>query len=488
MKRHLIQVSLLLILISFSAAAQAFAQEKKTEAPRKTKLSYTDYVNIIQEKLPELKKNRIQVQLAKNTLYGADAGDDTSLDYSFQYYREKPYSTNPGMQLDRTTGYSSSLGLSKRISRTGTLINSGIDYSSTSIKASSMGLDSTYYSPSLYLNVAQPVLKNAFGMVDRYAKNNAKMKLEIEKLRRAENDRVDMNYYRKLYFDWIETNERISLLDRSITAAEKLHAQTRRKKARGLADNDDVQKTLSALLAYREQREDARTTSRSIMKELELYLDLSKFIPDTEELENLFKESFRADFRDVPFNRTRTSAIFSLSKKNLEYTLKIAGNELLPEVYLTGGVTLKNQEDAPSTAISEMDTLDYSVGVTVSYPLGNTGAKSAREEARLNVEQINREYDISRNSYRKGLTQILSSVEGYRSMYDLKRRNIASLKSRYATEKVKYGQARINLTYLVDTVNSMATEEINLLLLKKQMISLYIDYQDLTAQQGPEKE
>ena len=78
------------------------------------------------------------------------------------------------------------------------------------------------------------------------------------------------------------------------------------------------------------------------------------------------------------------------------------------------------------------------------------------------------------------LENILIKAEGNKIIYELKQKNLKALRSKYLTEQKKYTQARINLNYLVNTGISLASEEINILQLQRDVINNFIDYLDLT--------
>ena len=175
-----------LILITVTVTVTA-AEKKQTRVVinNKEKITFKSYLATIRKKLPEIQKNRLVVDKAKNSLYASKAQEDFNLSSSFQYFFENPTPTSPATTIDSTSGFTSSVGVNKKFVETGTQVSSGIEYDSTNIKSGTS--DTTSYTPAVYLNITQPLLNNAFGMVDRYAKNNARMQLAIEKLKKKEN-------------------------------------------------------------------------------------------------------------------------------------------------------------------------------------------------------------------------------------------------------------------------------------------------------------
>jgi outer membrane protein TolC len=458
------------------------AADTAGNAEKKTVISYADYMGKIREKLPELRKNRLAVEKAGNARLAAGAAGDTKLDAAGSYSRTWRYSNNPFSRTGYENYYDANLGLSRKFTATGTTLSGGVAYSQfrSEIDYDNFNLPDAYHYPSYYLGFSQSLLKNAFGTVDRFARNDAEMKLAIEKLRAENSDKNDLNQYRKLYFSWIEYARRLELLARSIQNAEALHAQVLRRFRAGLSDNDDVQNAAASVLQYRANREDALASYNALLGQLGIFIDTAAAEPDPGEFENHFKSSSSVEYGDVKFEKTRAAGIYRLTKENYRYSREVAGNKLLPQLDITGKYTRKAQDDSLAGAAGKIHDQDYYVGFSVSYPLGNSQSESEARAAELAVEEVNHEYDISGNEYDKNLKSIRSSAEGLKRIIGISEERIRALESKYGTEQKKYLQARLDLNFLIATANTLTAEKINLLGLKKQLIYHHIDYGDLT--------
>lgn len=464
------------------APAASGAAETAGNAEKKAVLSYAEFMVKIREKLPELRKNRIAVEKAGNTRLAAEAAEDTKIDAAGSYARTWRYSNNPFSRTGYENYYDANLGLSRKFSATGTTLSGGVAYSQfrSEIDYGSFIMPDAYHYPSYYLGFSQSLLKNAFGTVDRFARNDAEMKLSIEKLRAENADKNDLNQYRKLYFSWIEYARRLELLAESIRNAEALHAQVIRKFRAGLADNDDVQNAAASLLQYRANREDALAAYNALLGQLGMFIDTASALPEAAEFETHYRASSSAAYGEVKFETTRAAGIYRLTKENYRYTREIAGNKLLPQMDITGKYTRKAQDDSFTGAAGKIHDSDYYVGFSVSYPLGNSQSESEARAAELAVEEVNHEYDISGNEYGKNLKSIQSSAEGLKRIITITGERIRALESKYGTEQKKYQQARLDLNFLIATANTLTAERISLLGLKKQLIYYHIDYADLT--------
>jgi hypothetical protein len=476
--RHAITATFVIVITIFASDSMG-AQEQK--APGK-KISYRDYIGTITQKLPELRRNEIQVERAKNTLYGTESTEDTFLEGDATYTKSKQYSMNPYSRTGYTSEYTANLGIARKFNRTGTTVNAGVSYYEfrNDINYEGVSLPNTYYYPSAYIKFSQSILKNTFGVIDRFAKNDAVMKLEIEKLRRGEADKSDLNYYRKLYFNWIEYLEQIKLINESIENARALSNQVARRFRTGLADNDDVQSAAALVLQYQATYEEVKAALVALERELKLFLDTTQYQPDESEFGRLYAMTREKDYSRIPFEKTRSAEIYRITKKNLHYARDIAENRLLPQLDLVAQYTRKSQDDQFSTAAHELNDTDYYIGFSMSYPLENIESRSGVREVKLSIQEINNEFDVSKNDYHKSLDSLIEYSSGTNRVIDLKERRIKTLESKYRTELKKYQQTRLDLQFLINTANEITSERIGLLQLKNRMIQYAIDYDDLT--------
>jgi outer membrane protein TolC len=131
-----------------------------------------------------------------------------------------------------------------------------------------------------------------------------------------------------------------------------------------------------------------------------------------------------------------------------------------------------------------MNSTDYYLGVSFSYPLQNTESKSKADEAKLAIDEINSEYSVSENSYKKSLYSIISRYKDSEQLVSLREKRIKSLEAKYRFELQKYQQSQLDLETVINTSIDITNEKISLIQLKKQIIDNYIDYKDLTEISG----
>jgi len=459
-----------LILIVY-AAGTASAEESITA---KTTISYNDYIIEIEKSLPELKSNEMNILLAENKVKSAKSGGDISLNAGGNVFSTRQYSgiNNKG----DVNGYDYSAGLSKTITTTGTTVSGTYNYSKNDYSNFSSISDYTAYEPSVSLKITQPLLYNFFGRVDRFSENNAKMQLEIAKSQLQENNRSVLNAYKKLYFQWIMYNEIVKNLDDAIRNSNTLKEQIKRKVNAGLADNDDYQSSITSVLSYENQRRGYLTSLNNIESQLNIYLKNRAAVPDDNAFSEYFKHAGASGLIEVNFKNTTSAKMMDLTMQNYAYSKGVYENRLLPELNVFAGMTRKDISESPS--YNTKDT-DYNVGFEFKYSLENNSAESSLKDVEIQIQSLEYEYSAAQNSYRKQLLNYIESSNGITEQLANRKKTLQALESKLVTERKKYSQARLSLSYVINTENSITSERNSIVLLKYQLIGNYLDYMDL---------
>ena len=445
----------------------AYAEENKI-------ISLEEFIAKIEKSLPEIQSNYIDVMQAENEIKRAKSAGDTLLKGGGQAWSLTEYSG--AADKGSSEGYNYYAGLSKKITQTGTNVSTSYNYSKN--RYSSIGSSSEYsaYEPSFTVKISQPLLYNFFGKVDRFAENDAKMRLEISKLQLDENNKSAISGYKKLYYEWILKRRILSAIEESIENAKLFRDQTGRKFAAGLSDNDDYQKTVISVIDYENLYNEYFTGLKNIEHELSVYLGDSSLNPDHDVFLEKVMESEAFGFPEVDFKETRAASIAEGTMRNLVYSRGVYENRLLPEFNVFTEISQKNKLQENSY---QMKDRDYTLGFEFTYSLGNNSAESDLKDVDLQIKALQLEYESIVNSYRKSLLKTSQTVSGIKERLKQKEKLLDALRLKLQAEKKKYSQARLNLSYIIDTENNIITERINLLSMEYELIALHIDYMDL---------
>jgi len=459
------------IILAVFAGSAAFSQEI---AQKKEIISYNDYILQIEKALPELKSNETDILSAENRVKSAESKSDISLNAGGTAYSTKQY--NSITDRGNVKGYEYYAGLSKTVTSTGTILSGTYNYSKNDYRDFNTIPDYTAYEPSATVKITQPLLYNFLGKVDRYSEKDANMKLDIAKLQLQENNKSVLNAYKKLYFQWIMCSENIKNLNTAIKNLNSLKEQTRRKVNAGLADNDDYQSTVASVLSYENQRREYQTRLKTIENQLNIYLDLNAGVPDDKVFNEYYLKADDSGLSGTDFKNTTSAKIINLTMKNYAYSKGVYENRLLPEFNVFAGMTKK---DISQTQTYGVKDTDYNVGFEFKYYLQNNSAESSLKDVEIQIQSLEYEYSAALNSYKKQILGCIESSKGISDQLSNKEKSLRALESKLATEKKKYSQARLNLSYVISTENSITSERNSIIDLKYQLIECYIDYLDL---------
>lgn len=462
----------MVIIVFVFAVAQLRADEAKNNARR---ITYSEYIKTVTDTLPDIKKNNLQVDRAKNNLDAAYSSGDVNLTAGGYWSSTEDFSSQYTGSGSRTvTDYNLNAGVSKKFTGTGTTVEAGVAHDTIDTE----GYGTKYY-PSVYLKFSQSILKNAFGVVDRFVVNNAKMKYEIARIRQAENNKVALNTYKKLYFTWIEYSARLELLDDSIKYALIIEADTEKKYGSGLAGIEDLYNARALVAQYKINYEELLSQKSAVEAEIQVLIG-SGVLPEAGEFEVMYDQADRFDYGMVPFSGTQNAEIYRLTRESYVYARDVNSNKLLPELDIVGKYTRKTRDDELSAAYTGLDKTDYYIGFSASYPLWNTEAESSVKESEIAIEEINTEYRITENAYKTNQETLIRQNESYRKMIALSAARIKSLEARYNTVYKKYRQGNQSLQGVIDALQDITTEKTVLFRYKSGLIQGYIDYSDLT--------
>ena len=512
MKR--IGLSLVFVTLLFSLFGQDVKKGKKT-------ILFNEYITIIKDNIPDLKLNENSVEIAKNEVFKANSNFDPEISGSFSGIDNKMYSDSPASEIWYSSGFNGNAEVSTTIP-SGTRLSLGFDYTqmySNGVSTNILNRKQTQFllltrDPIMKIKISQPLIFNWFGFLDRFANKDAKMKLNIEKLKKLENDKEVLNYYAKLYYLWYQWDQILKYLETTINNAKRLESETAEKLHTGIAENDEYQSTRYAVFKYQEQYNQIMIEYKTILNELSLFINAENMEPDGKEFDALYDMAKEIPMEFVEFENTTNSKILDLSKENFEYLKRINFNKTLPQLNLFGNIDIKFHEyhylptggdagdmaeedykfyygntvygnsedymDKYGSEINKYPNLDVIAGIEFRYLLGNFKARGDFKETELRLKDFLLQYNVTKDNYTKKLNNLITSIGLIKKTIEEKNNGIESLKSRYNTERHKYNQARSELRDLLDTENNITDEEISLMTIKANIITLYLDYLEIT--------
>ncbi|TAL34483.1 MAG: hypothetical protein EPN93_12235 [Spirochaetes bacterium] len=464
-------IIMLLALFPLHAGAESGKVEMKT-------IKYDDYLETIVSVLPEIKANGINLLTQENALKKAGSLSDISLSGNGSYVRENQTLAYMGNASGKNSTSDLSLGLSKKIAPTGTDVGVDFGYSRTAMEDYSVFNNAYTNTPYAGVTVKQPLLYNFLGKVDQYGEKNAEMQVDIEKVKLIESNKSTLNAYKKLFFEWSLARRQIRNTEEALANSKLQRDQIAINYRAGLSDEDDYEKTAASVIEYERQLESDFITLNAIVNKLSVYLHTESVAPSEDDFNRLYQSSLQSDFGLVGFETTTSARIISMMMKRLLYSKGVYENRVLPELNVYGGVRQKNLASGSSDAFNELPYRDWNIGFEFSYKLGNTEAESSLKDIEIQVKSLECEKEIAVNDYKKYLSVLAGSANGTKLLIGKKTAYLDTLNRQLAAEMIKYRQGRLNLSYVIQTGNTISLTKTEIETLKYRLIAYCIDYRD----------
>ena len=251
-------------------------------------LSFESYISLISNKLPDIKINLINLEKASNTYVQSRSIEDTYLNANSELFGTGATSNSSTISVDSVSGSLLGIEISKKILDVGTTLAIGFSYQNTltrahSLPGNSTSVDYTTISPNLTLSVSQPLLKNSFGMIDRFSITDARLVRDIQSIQTELDNMNILTSYSKIFFQWIGQLKALLFLSNCINSAAKSEKLLRDQLSAGLIENDDYQSTKNLYLQYISSYLTYEQALKSIIIQLGYYFDTKNVIPNQKE-------------------------------------------------------------------------------------------------------------------------------------------------------------------------------------------------------------
>ena len=467
-------------------------------------LPYTQYMERIKNLIPEMKLTASQESNAANNLTKAKSSGDVKFDLQAGAIGKQShfdeYSFLPTSDFNYN-GFRIGAGFSGLIPYSGTRWSVEIKHDSffgdfntgdiilpvdTPIgtingKLPNLGTNNfKYYYPSIKIQIAQPILRDFFGKLDRYPIRDAEYQLTIAKLKRIIDDQSVLTSYQKMYYQWIMSRKLIALYNEMIREARSFENQVYKRYRSGVIDNDSYQNARRQTLKYIEARDKSELMLKKVIRNIQFFIPEENIIPNEYDWNQTLETSINAEINIVPFLESAQGQMAYQLKLRSEYAISIMKNNALPDLSIVGSVSLSSLDDSGYfKSFSTMTNVDYFVGLMFSYPIGGRDAKAKMEDAyaALNAvtadfDRVNRDFDVQIGTY-------YDEFETYKKMLENKKLEVNAIVSRINTQNAKFRQGRLPTDEIINARLDLAQARAELLNLQYLIISTVMDYNSL---------
>ena len=438
----------------------SFAEEQKESIERKELLSLDDFIVRAARNDTEFEAiliNELKLRYQKDLKLPAG---DLVLSLKQEY--------NAFLSQNREEP-ATEVSLSKLFPRVGTEVSAGYEVFSAFSSEESAG--------AVYLDIAQPIAKNAFGHSTRLQERIIGLEVDIASYQIIEAYEDYLAAIITAYHNWHTAYENLIISRSSYQENYKLLDNIKDRQKKQVARRIDVNKISLQLLAKKERVVELEEEYKKRLHTIEKVIrhdDKSTLIPKTDyrsvEIESSFKEAFTTFV-----NQSRTFRILNLLMKGSSLEVDKEADDLLPSINLVLGGDIKGD----GYSLDENENLLFAA-VTIDWPFPNT------------VERA--EYEVSKIDYEK--TELLKLNTSYRLYTDAKNLFEEMEKTRQlkvtAEEKIRLAQSilkdetenysfgKISLNDYIYAVNTLDRDRYNKILRDVRYRNLMTEWLRLT--------
>lgn len=495
MIKNIIRKIITVLLISFGFSFYLFSQSNGTI------LTYSEYMGKIESLIPEMKLTASAESNAYNNLIRAKSSGDVKFDLQAgaigMQNHFNQYSILPESDFNYN-GFRVGAGFSGLIPYSGTrwaveIRHDGYfgDFKSDNISIPinptarlvlpNLGTNNfKYYSPSIKIEIAQPILRDFFGKLDRYPIKDAEYQLTVAKLKRMIDDNAVLNSYQKLYYQWIMARKLIAFYDEMIRESRNFENQALNRYKNGLIDNDAYQNAVRQTLKYGEAKDEAEIILKRVLRNIQFFIPEENIIPNDNDWNQTLNDSINSEISAVSFLDSVQGQMAYQLKLRAEYGMTIIKNNSMPDLSIVGNVSLSGLDDnGYFNSFSSMTNLNYFVGLMFSYPIGGRDAKAKMMDAYASLNAVSADYDRANRDFEVQIGIYFDEFQSYKKMIENKKREINSIASRINTQNEKFKQGRLPIDEIINTRLELSKARGELLNLEYSIIATVMDYNSL---------
>ncbi len=372
------------------------------------------------------------------------------------------YDSNISISLNRDKGTSATTGQSvvTNIGAVSVAKNIGLGTTLTA-SATSYGTDSDIYNSSVLLSASIDLLENILGKYDR--NNVLGVTHSVDALNIAlKNSREALVFgIIDLYLSALLIEKKLEEDKIILNNLIELEGATKKKLKLGASEKRHLLQVKASRLSTQIQIE-------ALQEELKSSLHALQAVSGGKYFEDL---TWPTPSNSRSKGESLSVAQLKLEKLKLEKDVDNAELKLLPTLKLTGSI---GKESINNTGghFKELDESSSSIGVSLSFPLGNTEASN--EVSRVKYSLIEKELEIKREvlEFERDLAiynERLKSLEKQLQLSD----EVRSLQGdRYKQEFLAYKQGRSQINDIITAHNDLISSRLSFIATKRQFVGV----------------
>lgn len=425
-------------------------------------LTKNEFIDVI-KKSPGFVKIALQLGVANQQLKVNQGGQDWVLGFGVNQL-EKTNTENALFQTFTKNTHRLSSSLSKNIYETGGDLVVSYNQNKNSYVNKANDYDDNY----LKVSYNQPLLKNAFGVVDNSNIDLSKYEVQIAKYKVLNEQQNFITVKLKQFFNWLKYQEQLKIYQTQLSLAKDLLQRTEKKYKSGLVNEVDVfsQKDLVLL---REQN------VLNIKQQLfQVRQNLSQSLNDKSLLtQNIVFDltQFKKGKKHI-FKFNSKTQIFKLAIEQQKRNIKTIKSEQQAKLDLK--LSAKNYDKKNKT--NNATSAEYEVGLQYSYILGGKSKDAKLEKALLSLKQQQLTLQITHNNEMASVVNLRENSNTLKNLAKLAKLRLITAQKKSKQQQKRYERAQIDISVVSSALNNEQKVALELLNYQIQYQNNYNDY------------
>jgi outer membrane protein TolC len=340
--------------------------------------------------------------------------------------------------------------------------------------------------PDVTVSVVQPLVKNAFGLADRFPINVAELQVKAAELdvQEAWENRISELY--NAYLTWVAAYENVVALQEIVADLKHMERQVKRKVDAKVSEWTDFLLTRDTVLNYQGQLIQAEGDFiNASMNITSLRLgrpvtrkDIQKIKPRPGEI--VLGPDPVIHSNDLPdVSQLRLVRQLKILGTQLKETIRVAKNDRLPSVDLVGDYTRKgNSEDKGGgyTQLEKDSRKDYALMLQFQYPLGSREARGTLGRAESDLTELEASIISTGQSLALALAQMAEDIRRLEHVRALLEERVVNAEEKLGLDMEKYRIGRLDTRYLIDSRNALTNARLQKVQTEIQIKQLHVEY------------
>ena len=423
--------------------------------------------------LPEFTLTQLEEQLSELQVAAKFIGGDIMLQAGGAYNLSLNATPAFPLSSEEATVHNFSIApeLVKTFVRTGTTLKLSLNdqYSHKIFEGNDKKENTHTITPTF--SISQNLLQNFFGLLYRLDIAAARQQYAIAQAERESKERALMQAYDTYYLSWLTFWRAHKLLAEQVAKSKASYENAQNQRRLNYIDKGSFERLHLSYLNYQQNLFNNERELLAFDQRFRRFLGEGLYRPDDDIISVLLNKA-QDPLREISF---QDSWAWDISRKNLDLlqiVYRQSRQSRLPNLVLSTSLALKNSATFPDGETPDYGEVSptYSLGLTLSWPLLMRKAKNAMAIAQNNLQQLETNINKQEQEFVIGLANRKNAHTVLLEVYELQKKATEAQATIYASEKLKYQQARSGVQDLLLAEINQLNGQLSILQTENQLI------------------